>query len=157
MTLRLLLCLGVAALMGCDGDAASEERRRGAEPPPPLPGDPLEAAVEEVARDRAGHMRPEGDMRRGTLAAGAHQDLVFVLKDPFCYAVVAGGGQGVEALDLLLFDPTGVPVQHDKGAGTRPTLGIAEPLCPPAPGMYRVQVHMREGSGEYALGLYFTD
>jgi hypothetical protein len=149
------LCLALLALAGCE----REERpaRRAAAASAPLPDDPLEGAVEVVARERASHMRPEGDMRRLTLGAGEHQDLAFVLKDPFCYAIIAAGGSDVTDLDLLLFDPTGVPVQHDGTTHPRPTLGLREPICPPLPGVYRVQVRMTDGEGDVAVGLYFSD
>jgi hypothetical protein len=152
---RITVALAIAvALMACESP-----RKAGApEPAPePLPDDPVLASIVTVARERASHMKAEGEPHRGELREGQTRDLALVLKDPFCYALLGAAGDGAQDLSLLLFDPTGVPVQKDASAGRQPTLGLAEPLCPPAPGLYRLEVRMVKGAGPFALGVYYAE
>jgi hypothetical protein len=150
---RIGVPLAIAvALMACESP-----RKADAPEPEPLPDDPVLASIVTVARERASHMKAEGKPHRGELREGETRDLALVLKDPFCYGLLGAAGDGAEDLSLLLFDPTGVPVQRDASAGRRPTLGLAEPLCPPAPGLYRLEVRMVKGAGPFALGVYYAE
>jgi hypothetical protein len=66
-------------------------------------------------------------------------------------------GDGVEDLDLLLFDPDGVQVQQDPAQDRFPVLGMQTELCPAAgAGAFRLQVVMYKGSGTFNVGVYKT-
>ncbi|MFW6052186.1 MAG: hypothetical protein ACODAU_13490 [Myxococcota bacterium] len=164
MTFRSAPLLALALLLACEDSATTSEPAPSAgaaeaaeaeqEPDEPLSDDPLEAAIQKAARTASPHMEPDGDFRRGRLDRGKHTDLMFVLKDPFCYAVFAQGGPDVDDLDLFLFDPASVPVLQDSARDHHPRLGIQEPICPPAPDTYRLRVEMIRGHGEFAVRLY---
>lgn len=130
-----------------------------AEAPPsePLSEDPLEAAIQKTARKRTRYMQPEGEFRRGSLEQGETTDLALVLKDPHCYSVFAQGGADVDDMDLFLFDPNNVPVQQDSTTHDHPTLGLSDPICPAEAGVYRLQVKVHRGHGEFVFRLYRSE
>ncbi|MFW5875897.1 MAG: hypothetical protein ACOCXM_04115 [Myxococcota bacterium] len=159
---RVRLPLILAALLlfaACEEGPGSEADDDPPEAPAsePLSDDPLEAAIQKTARKRTRYMQPEGDFRRGSLEQGETMDLALVLKDPHCYAAFAQGGPDVEDLDLFLYDPANVPVQQDSATNPHPTLGLSDPVCPAEPGVYRLQVKVHRGHGEFALRLYRSE
>ena len=63
---------------------------------------------------------------------------------------------GIEDLDLLLFDPNGVLAQQDPAQDRFPTLGVQTELCPPSSGAYRLQASLYKGDGAYVVRSYRT-
>lgn len=174
----LLLALPLALLAGCeDGGAGAAAPASGgagegeatdepAEPPepdtdeqehePPDPDDPLAQRVHEVAAEAARDMKAASPMYEGDLEHGGVRDYQAMLKSVHCYRAVAAASEGVEDLDLRMLDPNNVPVSQDRGQDRTPVLGLSHPVCPKGPGMYRIQVKMFEGSGEYRMRLFRT-
>lgn len=144
-----------------DGERAEAGRGPGPQPgtrfDPPDPDDPLARRVHAIAADRfAQQMLPASPMHRGSLEKGSVRNYQAVLKPLRCYRVIAAGGDGVEDLDLMLFDRGGVPVQTETGTDATPVLGLAEPLCPQQAGVFRLQVKMFKGAGEYGVRIFRT-
>jgi hypothetical protein len=96
----------------------------------------------------------EGPLVKGTLAQGARSDHLLVLKAGHCYRVVGAAEATVTDMDLFLYDPDGVQTHQDPGEDRFPVLGKQTEICPQQGGAYRVQVHMFEGGGAFAFGLY---
>lgn len=150
--------------LGCDqqdGSAASGGSEApspaGAAPPPlppPDPGDAVGVRLHQVASRFAQHMVPSGPATRGTLETGGVEDLQVVLTAGHCYRVIGAGGDGVEDLDLFLFDPDSVPLQQDTAVDPVPVLGLSQPICPETNGAFRVQVRMFAGRGDFAVQVF---
>ena len=89
------------------------------------------------------------------MAEGQRSDHLSVLRGGHCYRMLGVGGAEVEDMDLFLFDPEGVQMQQDRGAGPLPRARACRPsICPPYSGAYRLQVHMYKGGGAVALQAY---
>jgi hypothetical protein len=93
---------------------------------------------------------------RGQLREGERSDHLLVLRGGFCYRVLGVAGDGVEDLDLLLFDSNGVEAQQDPGQDRFPALGVQSAICPGSAGAFRLQVWMYKGSGAFIAGVYKT-
>ena len=117
-------------------------------------GDSLQQQLQQLAGRYAPGMLSAGPIRRGVLSAGEKRDYQMVLEAGRCFRVVGRGGEGVEDLDLFLFDPNGVQVRQDLGRDNAPVLGVAAPICPERSAAYRVQVRMVEGAGTYGVQLF---
>lgn len=160
--------LGGAVLVwlsaGCNtrpGSSATAELSASPETQPrehdePPAGATPEDAVAAMAKRHARAMLPDGPVLRGELRQGGHRDQLLVLRGGSCYRVLAAGGDGIDDLDLFLFDPNDVLSQQDPAQDRFPTLGVQSDLCPPVSGAYRLQASMYKGSGSYALRVYRT-
>ncbi|MFI5306903.1 MAG: hypothetical protein ACHQ53_06115 [Polyangiales bacterium] len=135
--------------------SASPQSQTNEHDEPPAGATP-EDAVEAMAKRRARAMLPDGPMLRAELRQGGHRDQLLVLRGGNCYRVLAAGDEGIEDLDLFLFDPNGVLTQQDPAQDRYPTLGVQSELCPPVSGAYRLQASAYKGSGTYALRVYRT-
>jgi len=159
-TASLTCCMAIA-LAGCADPpestlgtqglrAAPEEGSQIAVPPNATP----EQIVPLHAKRYANGFTAEGPLVKGTLAQGARSDHLLVLKAGHCYRVVGAAEATVTDMDLFLYDPEGVQTQQDSGQDRFPVLGMQSEICPERGGAYRVQVHMYEGGGAFAFGLY---
>jgi hypothetical protein len=129
-----------------------------AQPEPPLPRDAPPAQVLVLAGKRyASGMAAHGKTMTGTLAQGARSDHLVVLEAGRCYRIVGVGGEGVQDMDLFLYDPAGVQANQDSGQDRYPVLGKQIEICPISAGAYRLQVQMYEGGGEFAVGVYRSE
>jgi hypothetical protein len=153
----------ICAVFGCNEqradhakttEAAAAERARQAEAKDPELQDALGQKLAEAARTSAPDWQKQDKLWRGQLATHERQGLLAVLVYGHCYRFVGVGGTGVADLDLALFDPHGVEVQRDVTQQASAALGVDSPICPTQAGAYRVDVHMREGAGSFAVGLY---
>jgi hypothetical protein len=108
------------------------------------------------AKKYARGLLAEGAAIVGELPQGGHSDHLTVLRGSFCYRILGVGGDGVEDLDLILYDPNGVQLQQDPAQDRFPVLGIGAEICPVMAGAYRIQVQMYKGTGAFAVGVYRT-
>lgn len=149
--MRFALALALV-LVGCDATPHQPD------PPPEHhqdpPADALEARLRERGAELADWMIPNGDPMRGEIAEGGSRDFSQLFQPGWCYKVVAVGGEGIEELDLLLYDGHSVLVERDTNRGAEPYLGLARPICPGVNAMYRIEVRAVEGGGEIGLQVY---
>ena len=157
------IAIAIAAGAAC-GESAASPASTGELHPAPEEGShvalPPNAMPEQIVplnatRYAAGFVA-EGPLVRGTLAQGARSDHLLVLKAGHCYRVVGAAEASVTDMDLFLYDPNGVQASQDPGQDRFPVLGLQSEVCPLRGGAYRVQVHMYEGGGAFAFGLYRT-
>jgi hypothetical protein len=132
--------------------AAPEEGSQVATPPNATPTQ----IVPLNAKRYAPGFTAEGAVVTGVLQQGARSDHLLVLKAGRCYRVVGAAEAAVTDMDLFLYDPDGVQTHQDPGQDRFPVLGMQTEICPEQGGAYRVQVHMYEGGGAFAFGLYRT-
>ena len=146
------LLLLTLVLLGCD--ALPQE-----DPPPPAapedpPADALEAALRTRGEEVADWMVRDGEPMRGTVAEGEARDFSHVMLPGFCYKIVAVSGDGIEDLELRLYDGNSVLLQRDTTQDPRPFLGRERPVCPPETSTYRLEVRAVSGGGEFAVHFY---
>jgi hypothetical protein len=116
----------------------------------------LEQTIALKAKKYAQGLVAEGSTMHGALPQGGRSDQLIVLRGGYCYRVLGAGGDGVEDLDLFLYDPNGVQTEQDPGQDRFPVLGLQSEICPATSGAYRLQTLMYKGSGPYALRVYRT-
>lgn len=123
----------------------------------PLPRDaPPEHVLVRAQKRHAAGMVAIGKPITGKLAQGARSDHLLVLESGRCYRIVGVGGDGVQDMDLFLYDPQGVQSNLDASQDRYPVLGTQTEICPSSSGAYRLQVQMYQGGGEFAIGVYRT-
>jgi hypothetical protein len=123
----------------------------------PLPRDaPPEQVLVQAAKRYAPGLVAIGSVISGTLAQGTRSDHLVVLESGHCYRVVGVGGDGVDDMDLFLYDPAGVQANQDASQDRYPVLGMQSEICPIRAGAYRLQVQMYQGGGPFAVGVYRT-
>lgn len=130
------------------------------DPNGPEAAEPIAASLDEMlalkAKKYAKDWKIEGPAIHGELREGGHSDHLLVMRGGFCYRVVGVAAEGVEDLDLLLFDSNGVQMQQDPAQDRFPVLGQHSEICPTASAQYRLQAVMYKGSGAFVLGVYKT-
>jgi hypothetical protein len=119
-------------------------------------GSPPERVLASMAKKWAAGLIAAGPVVSGRLEEGKRGDHLTVLREGFCYRVLAAGEDAVQDMDLFLYDPSGVQMQQDATEDRLPVLGSDAELCPQASGAFRVQVFMYKGAGAYALRVYKT-
>lgn len=147
--------LAPASAWGCGGSETTATETAATEtaaaeavaPPRPPPVDALEAAMRAREETDAFALSTYETPFRATLEADQRQSFTSVLRDGFCYKLLAQSGEGVEDLDLFLYDPNGVLIQTDAREGPHPVLGSERPICPHEPGIHRTEVRMVRGQG----------
>jgi len=111
---------------------------------PPVPFREVEEALLEVREGlRERGLVVEGEPFFQRVAEGQELRRALELSAGRCYVVVARGGEGVEDLDLYLYDPRGAEVARDLGADARPRVEY----CPPSDQQATVEVRAFQGSG----------
>ncbi|MFO0712559.1 MAG: hypothetical protein U0353_22095 [Sandaracinus sp.] len=146
----LSLLFVVGSSLSCLGCGSSEEAAPAAPPPAaprPPPVDALEAAMRAREETDAFALTPYEPPFRATLEEGDRQTFSAVLRDGFCYKLLAQSADGVADLDLFLYDQNGVLEQTDAREGPHPVLGGERPICPQEPGIHRAEVRMVRGHG----------
>jgi hypothetical protein len=156
----LTACRGRPAPAGGEILAAAPDPESAHNGPAPASGDDklgsLEQTLAQKAKKYAQGLVAEGPVIRGMLHEGARADQLVVLRGGFCYRILGAGGDGVEDMDLFLYDPDGVQTQQDPGQDRFPVLGLQAELCPAASGAFRLQALMYKGGGAYAVRVYRT-
>jgi hypothetical protein len=147
-----LLAVCLLAFLG-----ACEEPSEPAPPPEEdPPADELEARSRRRGDEIASFMEPYGDPIRGTLEEGGVRDVSQRLTPGFCYKIVAVATEGIEDLDLRVFDANQVLLERDATEDAQPFLGHQSPVCPADPAIYRVEVRALRGAGEFMIRFYRT-
>ncbi len=150
------LLLGLALLLsGCDaiiGEPPVEETV--APPPETPPADALEERLRARGREVAPYMVREEDAMRGDAEAGGARDFSRLLHPGWCYKVIGLGGDGIEDLDLRVYDPNGILLQRDTTQDPQPYVGQMRPICPSESGSFRIEVRVVRGQGDFAAQLY---
>jgi hypothetical protein len=54
----------------------------------------------------------------------------------------------------MLYSPDQVLLQRDTTRANNAVIGSHRAICPSEPGIYRIQVRVREGEGEFALQFF---
>ncbi|HJL17734.1 MAG TPA: hypothetical protein RMH99_18865 [Sandaracinaceae bacterium LLY-WYZ-13_1] len=150
-----LATLALALAGGCDwlhGEPPPDEEVE--TPPEEPPADALEASLRELGEERAPYMIRDGSPMRGEGAAGSARDFAHVMHPGWCYKLLGLGGEGVEDLDVRIYDPNDVLLQRDTTQDRRPLLGRMRPICPPESGTYRVEARVVEGEGPFIVQVY---
>lgn len=147
-SLALLLAL---SLFGCDSLPHQPDP-----PPPPEepPADALEASLRARGAVIADWMMRNGDPMRGELSEGGARDFSHLMQPGWCYKIVAVSGEGIEDLDLRVYDSDSVLVQRDTSESPEPYIGQERPICPGEADTYRIEVRARTGSGPFAVQVY---
>lgn len=155
-----MLIVAIAALFGACGSGSSS---RGSLDPSPeteaaLPEKAATPAqlLELKAKKYAQGLVPDGPPIPGALREAERHDQLVVLRAGYCYRVLGAGGDGVEDLDLFLYDPNGVQTQQDPGQDRFAVLGLQSEICPSSSGAYRLQALMYKGTGSYAVRVFRT-
>lgn len=150
-----LLVLTMSCLAGCDALIGTPPEDDEVTPPPETPpADALEAELRERGRELAPYMIREDDAMRGEITEGGARDFSRVLYTGWCYKVIGLGGEGVEDLDVRVYDPNQALLQRDTTQDRQPYIGQMRPICPAEPGAYRVEVRGAAGAGPFAIQLY---
>lgn len=140
-------------LMACDGGLPSRDDEIEVPPVPP-PADELEASLRENGRELAPFMILSEDAMRGEIDEGGARDFSHVMHPGWCYKVLGLGGEGVEDLDIRIYDSNDVLLQRDTTRDAEPYIGRMRPICPGESGTYRVQVRMVSGAGPFVVQVY---
>lgn len=157
--------LVVQAIAG-DGTVAIFEQRSGPEEgggfegifddvlSPTQPRHELDETMSEVRRAlRARGYAPVGEPARDQLDEGGVLRGTFELTGGRCYAALARSVPSVTDLDFFVFDPSGVEVTRDVGAGIEPTVE----LCPTESGAYLVEARVYSGRGAVESALFLAN
>lgn len=107
--------------------------------------------AERIEASAAAYKRTDQPLQRGTLNEGELADRNGVLVAGHCYRIFAVGSDGIQDLDLALFDGSGMLMLRDNSDDAFPTLGVETPLCPDGAGMHRIQVTAYKGAGDFLL------
>ena len=136
--------------------AAAERERTAALSSDPELADPLGRSLfSQVEQHAPGWVKHER-LFRGTLAERARQAFLLVLPYGHCYRILGVGGGGVTDLDLALFDGNNVEIARDVTEDATPGLGLGASVCPSDASAYRLDVRMRRGHGDFAIGVFRT-
>ena len=157
MLRRLLLWVPLLALTlaGCDTFGPIPEDEPLIPPETTEPADELEAELRARGRELAPYMILEEEAMRGELPSeGATRDFGRLLRPGWCYKVIGLGGEGVEDLDVRVYEPGGGLVQRDVGTDREAYLGQMRPICPNEAATYRVQIRAATGQGPFVVQLY---
>ncbi|HBQ19875.1 MAG: hypothetical protein RLP09_46405 [Sandaracinaceae bacterium] len=152
--LRFLVLFGLL-LGGCDaivGEAPPDDEVP-QEPETP-PADELEARLRARGQEVAPWMIRDGEALRGEADEGGARDYSHAMHPGWCYKVVGLGGEGIEDLDLRVYDPNQVLIQRDTTRDAQPYLGQMRPICPGSSGTFRIEVRVVMGSGPFAVQVY---
>lgn len=151
--MRRVLLASMLVLTACDaGPPEPEAPPEQAHEDPPA--DALEAHLRERGREMAAWMMPNGEPRRGELRERGARDFTHLMQPGWCYKVVGVSGEGIQDLDLRVYDGHDVLVQRDTTQDPQPYVGVESPICPSEAASYRIEVRARSGSGEFALQVY---
>ena len=152
--LRFLVLFGLL-LGGCDaivGEAPPDDDVP-QEPETP-PADELEARLRARGQEVAPWMIRDGEALRGEADEGGARDYSHAMHPGWCYKVVGLGGEGVEDLDLRVYDPNQVLIQRDTTRDAQPYLGQMRPICPGSSGTFRIEARVVTGAGPFAVQVY---
>lgn len=155
MRSSLVALLLTLPLVGCDfilGPAPRDE-----EVVPPTvepPADELEARLRARGEEVAPYMVLEGSAMRGEAEQGGARDFSRMVHPGWCYKVIGLGGEGIEDLDLRVYDMNEVLLQRDTTRDPQPYIGQMRPICPGVSASYRIEVRVISGSGAFAAQLY---
>lgn len=105
-------------------------------------------------------MSPVLPIARGSLVTSGKQNYAVNMLSGHCYKIIGVGAPSVTDLDLKLYapaNPDGTPsavVDQDIATDNFPVIGLQRPLCPTAAGLYRLEVAMYAGTGEFGVQVF---
>ncbi|MBW2529768.1 MAG: hypothetical protein JRI23_36665 [Deltaproteobacteria bacterium] len=136
------MCIVLAAFINC---------RRDKPPVSPTPPAWLVTVVQDQATQHAPDAQLVGNMYQGVAhEEGDDTEWPLTLEPGQCYWFSGAGDQGIEELELFLYDP-----QDDRVA--KATDGAPRAMmahCPTVPGMYKLRAKAEEGRGHFHVGVY---
>ena len=133
--------------------------------PGSVPGDPVELGLKAASLKHASGEQPQGQIAKGTLQEGAHQEFMVTMQPGTCYTIIGYSPLGqVKDLDLYLLAPPfynpaipgGVAGQDTTHDNTPTVGGSPHPMCPviPLPLQYKVDIVARSGSGNVGVQVF---
>jgi hypothetical protein len=128
--------------------------------PGAVPGDPVEAGIKIAAAKHAVGEQPQGQMAKGTLQEGGHQEFMVTMQPGNCYTIIGYSPPGqVKNVDLHLLAPPfyNMLAGQDVTDNNTPTIGSTpNAMCPviPVPLQYKVDITARTGSGAVGVQVY---
>ena len=130
------------------------------QPPGAQAGDPAETGLQKLAPQWAAGMMPEGQIAKGTLAAGGHSQFLINMAPGRCYTIIGFSPQGqIVDLDLNLLAPPFYTMLagQDGMQGNTAVIGKApNPMCPmlPVAVPYKVDIYAKSGQGAFAVQVF---
>jgi hypothetical protein len=130
---------------------------------PAMPGgDYIVSQMQMRQAQYAVGMTPVLPIARGTLTTSGTQNYAVSMVPGRCYKIIGVGAPSVTDLDLKLYapaNPDGTPsalVDQDVAEDNYPVIGLARerPLCPTIAGVYRLEVTMYSGAGEFGVQVF---
>jgi hypothetical protein len=130
---------------------------------PAMPGgDYIVSQMQMRQAQYAVGMTPVLPIARGTLTTSGTQNYAVSMVPGRCYKIIGVGAPSVTDLDLKLYapaNPDGTPsalVDQDVAEDNYPVIGLARerPLCPTVAGVYRLEVTMYSGAGEFGVQVF---
>ena len=110
----------------------------------------LRSQLEQSATQKAPGMEPVGAATGGFLGSRQSLTQYVTMQAGRCYSILGIGGQGVNDLDLVLYNPNGKRVASDIGFDPTPSLQH----CAQWPGAYKLTATVKRGGGEIAVQVY---
>lgn len=155
MRALVVVLLGAVPLVACDFILADAPRDQDIiqEPVTP-PADELEARLRERGREVAPYMVLAGEAMRGEAEEGDSRDFSQMVYHGWCYQLIALGGEGIEDLDMRIYDDNDVLLQRDTTRDAQPYIGRMRPICPAVSATYRIQIRVVSGSGQFVAQVY---
>jgi len=148
----LAAALALALGGGCDALPSTGDDEIPTPDVPP-PADALEERLRALGDERAPFMILSEAAMRGELEEGGAQDFSHVMHPGWCYKVL-GLAEGIEDLDIRVYDGNGVLLQRDTTRTPDPYIGRMRPICPVESATYRVEVRAVSGSGAFVVQVY---
>jgi hypothetical protein len=128
--------------------------------PGAVPGDPVELGIKAAAMKHAAGEQPVGQIAKGTLQEGGHQEFMVTMQPGSCYTIVGFSPPGqIKNVDLHLLAPPfyNFLAGQDVTDNNVPTIGSTpSPMCPiiPVPLQYKVDITARTGSGNVGVQVF---
>lgn len=110
----------------------------------------LKSQLMQRGAEVAPGMEPLGAPLGGFLGSRQSVQQYVTMTAGRCYTIVGVGGQGVQDLDLALYNPNNKRVASDMGFDATPTIQH----CAQWPGAYKVEATVKRGGGEIAVQVY---
>jgi hypothetical protein len=110
----------------------------------------VQARLEQLAQQKVAGAAPVTDPFGGLLNKKQATAQQVELVGGRCYTLIGTGGDGVKDVDIYFYDAANKKVASDLGFDAAPALSY----CPPWPGQHRVELVVKDGSGEVAAQLF---
>jgi hypothetical protein len=110
----------------------------------------LKSQLAQSASQKAPGSEPVGAPIGGFLGSRQSVTQFVTMQAGRCYTILGVGGQGVNDLDLVLYNPNGKRVASDIGFDPTPSVQH----CAQWPGAYKLEATVKRGGGEVAVQVY---